>query len=150
MNDWAETVREAWAAKWATEYRAQTDGVQSLQANASTSLDLRNGAERSQTPKTVLDAYDYYSEEVEAADWGSVSAAIEKIQDQDVYAITVSTDGDDGWVELFDRAGQKLGAARTLEAWTTWGETDQIRAYTQSSELPEELQEKQNSDSATS
>lgn len=148
MSDWAETVRESWATKRANEYRSQD--VQSFQATPSVNLDLTNEEERSQIPKTVLDAYDYYFEEVEAADWGSVTASIEKIQDQDIYAVTVRTDGDDGWAELFDQEGQKLGAARTLEEQTAWGETDEIRAYTQSSEFPQELKEKQNSDSAAS
>jgi hypothetical protein len=145
MSEWAETVREIWTNRVANDYKAQADGAQSFQANPSITLNLTDEEERSMVPKPVLDAYDYYVEEVEAADWGSVTATIEKIQTQDVFAVTVSTDGSDGWVELFDHEGKKLGAARTLEAWTAWGETNEIRAYTQDSELPHELKAKQRS-----
>jgi hypothetical protein len=143
MSEWAETVREIWANKVATDYKA--DGTQSFVANPSIALNLTDEEERSRVPKSVLDAYDYYVEEVESADWGSVTATIEKIQSQDVFAVTVKTDGSDGWVELFDRDGKKLGAARTLEEWTSWGDTEQIRAFTQDSELPPELKAKQSS-----
>ncbi|MER3435812.1 MAG: hypothetical protein C4288_21125 [Leptolyngbya sp. ERB_1_1] len=143
MNDRAETIRQAWANQHAEAYKAQENGVQSFQASPSIRLDLSDEKNRSTIPQPILEAYDYYFDKVESADWGSVSASKEKIENQDVYAITVRTDGDDGWVELFDPAGQELGAARTLEEWTTWGETEAIRSYTENSAFPTELQAKQ-------
>jgi len=140
MSDWAETVREVWTNKRAEALKAQENGVQSLQASPGVSLDLKDEKVRSTLPQPVLEAYDYYFDTVESADWGSVSVSKEAIQNQDVFAVTVSTDGDDGWAELFDAKGQKLGAARTLSQWVNWGETDAIRAYTENSALPTELQ----------
>lgn len=139
----AEAIRQAWAEQRAQAYKAQETEVQSFQAHPSVRLDLSDKKVRSTIPQPVLEAYNYYYKQVESADWGAVVASEETIQNQAVYAITVSTDGDDGWVELFDRTGQNLGAARTLEEWTAWGDTAAIRAYTQNSAFPKELQVKQ-------
>ncbi len=140
MSDRADTIRQAWANKYAADYQAQENGVQSLQASPSLSLDMTDEKARSTIPQPVSEAYDYYFEKVEAADWGSVSVSQEKLQSQEVFAVTVNTDGNDGWVELFDRSGQELGAARTLDQWVAWGETAAIRAYTDdSTALPAEL-----------
>lgn len=140
MSDRFQTIRELWANQRAATYQAQETEIQSLQANPSSRLDLSDENVRSTLPHPVLEAYDYYSDQVEAADWGSVSIAQEKVQDQEIYAVTVNTDGDDGWAELFDAEGQKVGAARTLSERVAWGDTDTVRAYTQTSELPTELQ----------
>ncbi|MCU0551808.1 MAG: hypothetical protein MUC48_20905 [Leptolyngbya sp. Prado105] len=147
MSDWAETVREVWSNKVAYDYKAQAEDVQTFLANPAITLNLNDEEERSMIPQSVLDAYDYYVAEVEAADWGTVSATIEKIQNQEVLAITVTTDGSDGWVELFDLEGKQLGAARTLEEWTAWGNINEIRAFTQTSDLPQDLKAKQSSES---
>ena len=139
MSDPADTIRQAWANKRAADYQAQANGVQSLQASPSISLDLSDET-RSTLPRPVLEAYNYYFDKVESADWGSVSVSQEKIQSQDLFAVNVNTDGGDGWVELFDRSGENLGAARTLEQWTAWGDTAAIRAYTDdSAAFPAEL-----------
>ena len=143
MSDWAKTVREVWANKRAEDYKAQENGIQSFQASPSLTLDLTDEQARSNLPKPVLEAYNYYFNKVEAADWGSVVVSQEKIQNQDVFAVNVQTDGNDGWVELFDRAGQNLGAARTLEEWTAWGDTEAVRSYTENSAFPAELIAKQ-------
>lgn len=148
MSDRFQTIREIWANQRAAAYKAQENGVQSFQANPSVHFDLSDENVRSTIPKPVLDAYDYYFDQVAAADWGSVSVSQEKIQNQEVYAVTVNTDGDDGWAELFDAAGQELGAARTLCERVAWGETNAVRAYTQNSELPLELQAQQGEQNA--
>ncbi|MGG6265889.1 hypothetical protein ACQ4M3_18770 [Leptolyngbya sp. AN03gr2] len=140
MSDRAETIREIWANQRAAAYKTQDSEVQSFQANPSIALDVSDEKVRSTIPQPVLDAYNYYFDQVAAADWGSVSIAQEKIQNQEVYSVTVNTDGDDGWAELFDVQGQELGAARTLCEQVAWGDTNAVRSYTQNSALPSELQ----------
>ncbi|MBE9010783.1 hypothetical protein IQ250_11245 [Pseudanabaenaceae cyanobacterium LEGE 13415] len=143
-----QTIREIWANQHAAAYKAQDSEVQSLQANPSIALDLTDEKTRSTIPQPVLEAYNYYYDQVASADWGSVSVSQEKIQNQDVYAVTVSTDGDDGWAELFDATGQELGAARTLCDQVAWGDPTEVRSYTQNSALPLELQAKQDDQNA--
>ncbi|MBD2081822.1 hypothetical protein [Leptolyngbya sp. FACHB-17] len=140
MSDRAETIRELWANKRAATYKAEEAGVQSLQASSMMPIDLSDETVRSSLPRSVLEAYDYYFDQVESADWGSVSVSKEKIQNQDIFAVNVSTDGDDGWAELFDAQGQNLGAARTLLEQVAWGEPQAIRASTENADLPAELQ----------
>lgn len=138
MSDRVQTIRDIWANQHAQAYQAQDSEVQSFQANPSISLDLSDEKVRSTVPQPVLEAYDYYLNQI--SDWGSVSVAQEKIQNQDIYAVTVSTDGDDGWAELFDAEGQELGAARTLCEKVAWDDINTVRSYTKNSELPSELQ----------
>lgn len=140
MSDRLQTIRDIWANQRAQAYQTQDTEVQSLQANPAISLDLSDEKVRSTVPHPVLEAYDYYLNQI--SDWGSVSVAQEKIQNQDIYAVTVNTDGDDGWAELFDTAGQELGAARTLCEKVAWGDMNTVRSYTKNSELPSELQAK--------
>ncbi|GAP97485.1 hypothetical protein [Leptolyngbya sp. NIES-2104] len=140
MSDRLQTIRDSWANQHAQAYQAQETEVQSFQANPAMSLDLSDEKVRSTVPQSVLEAYDYYLNQI--SDWGSVAVAQEKIQNQDIYAVTVSTDGDDGWAELFDTEGQELGAARTLCEKVAWGEMNTVRSYTKNSELPSELQAK--------
>ncbi|MBW4442222.1 MAG: hypothetical protein KME10_13490 [Plectolyngbya sp. WJT66-NPBG17] len=84
MSDQAETIRQAWANQRAQAYKAEETGVQSFQANPSISLDLSDEKVRSTISQPVLEAYDYYYEQVESADWGSVAASKEQIQSQEV------------------------------------------------------------------
>lgn len=149
IDDRTATIRELWANKRAAAYQAEEASVQSLQASSAMPMDLSDETVRSTLPRSVLEAYDYYFDQVESADWGSVSVSKEKIQNQDVFAVNVSTDGDDGWAELFDAQGQEIGAARTLLERVAWGELQAIRASIGSSDLPAELQPKPETESNT-
>ncbi len=73
-------------------------------------------------PSSVRAAADFYLKRVEAEDWGSVGVYRVPTALMETYAVRVTTDGDDGWLEVFDLDGRFLGAGRTyieLIAWTT-------------------------------
>ena len=59
-------------------------------------------------PKPVQDAFKFYFKHVETEDWGSVSAYKANINGQAAYVVRTGTDGDDGYVEVFNFAGKRL------------------------------------------
>jgi hypothetical protein len=93
-------------------------------------------------PPTVRDAYAYYRGTVEAQDWGSVRLYRVPVGEQPVYAVRVTTDGDDGWLELYDEQGTELGVGRTYLELVAWGDRATIRAQVQSGEFPPELSDR--------
>ena len=86
-------------------------------------------------PDTFWEAYNFYKNTIEAADIGSVFGLRITIQGEDTLAVRVITDGSDGWLEVFDRLGNNLGAARTLGcrvppgSGIAWRATNVIREY---------------------
>jgi hypothetical protein len=97
--------------------------------------------ELDQCPRAVRDAFDFYLQEIEIDDWGSVR--VFRIPEPNFWLVCVSTDGDDGWVELFDDDGAPLGAARTYLELLAWEETETIRQQVFSGELPPDLIQRQ-------
>ena len=79
-------------------------------------------------PPSVHAAHDYYLNTVEKQDWGSVSLYKVPVGDQPIYAVRVTTDGDDGWLELYDAQGTELGVGRTYLELIAWGDRATIRA----------------------
>ncbi len=47
--------------------------------------------------------------------------------DVTTYAIVVSTDGSDGWIEVYDEQGREIGIGRTWMELIGWGNIDEIR-----------------------
>ena len=43
------------------------------------------------------------------------------------YAIRVTTDGNDGWIEIFNEPSESLGAARTYFEVMSWREPETLR-----------------------
>lgn len=89
-------------------------------------------------PKSYWKSYLFYYQNVEDADWGSVGGFQVCIEDTQVIVINVSTDGGDGYLEVFGLEGQILGASRHYSSWRhggriAWCEKDWIhsnlRAY---------------------
>lgn len=75
---------------------------------------LRDPAERSKVPKSVLEACDFYYQNVLEQDCGDVQAFRVPSRGEHTFAIRVTSDGGDGWLEVFDRRGELLGAADRL------------------------------------
>ena len=71
-------------------------------------------------PEPVKAAWDFYFEHVEAADWGIARLYEVPLQEQKVYAILTNTDGDDGWLELYNQQGENLGMGRTHLETVEW------------------------------
>ena len=91
-------------------------------------------------PETMLAAYDYYREHIVAKDLGSAYGVTLLVGEQITFGVVVTTDGDDGWLEVFDIEGQPLGVARTCLDKVLWGDCQQMRALVATSALPPELE----------
>ncbi|MBI5548653.1 MAG: hypothetical protein HY901_32630 [Deltaproteobacteria bacterium] len=71
-------------------------------------------------PKQVQEAFNFYFQNVETADWGSVSAYKANLKGEAVYAVRTGTDGDDGYIEVFNFAGKRI--ATGLEGYADDGQ----------------------------
>jgi hypothetical protein len=91
-------------------------------------------------PEPMLSAYDYYHGHIVAKDLGSVYGVTLLVGEQITFAIVVTTDGSDGWLEVYDIEGQLLGAARTCLDKLLWGDCERMRSLVSTAELPPELE----------
>ncbi len=101
---------------------------------------LSESENREGMPETMLTAYDYYREHIVAKDLGSAYGVTLLVGEQITFGVVVTTDGDDGWLEVFDIEGQQLGVARTCLDKVLWGDCQEMRALVSSSALPPELE----------
>lgn len=60
--------------------------------------------------------------------------------EQSLYVVYTTTDGDDGWVELYDKKGNALGFCRTFIELVEFGPKDFIRGFTENFGLPDDLE----------
>ena len=97
-------------------------------------------APTSALPPAVAQAYQFYVDAVEAADWGNVYLLHPTVQGRPCYLIYVTTDGDDGWLELYGLDGSFLGAARRYLELVSWGNRQTLRQQTATGEFPAALQ----------
>jgi hypothetical protein len=98
--------------------------------------------ERDRLPVEVREAYDFYWKHFEEADIGSARVYRVPADRKATYAVRVRTDGDDGYVEVYDGKGKFLAAGRTYLEVVAWGTREWLRAQVaQPSELPPELQD---------
>ena len=91
-------------------------------------------------PAAVTAAYEFYFAAVQAADWGNVYLIQSSVEGQLFYLIHVTTDGDDGWIELYGLDGSLLGAARRYLELVEWGDQASLRQQTNTGEFPTTLQ----------
>jgi hypothetical protein len=94
-------------------------------------------------PTAVQDAYSYYQRQVEAKDWGSVYLYAVPILSAQTYAVRTTTDGDDGWLEIYAADGALLGAARTYIELVAWDDVAALRAQTATGAFPPTLADRQ-------
>lgn len=90
-------------------------------------------------PRPVAQAYAFYVAAVERADWGNVYLLQPTVQGRPFYLIYVTTDGDDGWLELYRSDGSSLGAARRYLELVEWSDVATLRAQTGTGEYPAAL-----------
>jgi hypothetical protein len=83
--------------------------------------------ERTALPGEVREAAEYYYNRVEAEDWGSVRVYRVPTDHGETYAVRVTTDGDDGWIEVYDLKGHLLGAGRTYLERIAWAPREEVR-----------------------
>ena len=86
-------------------------------------------------PDAVKEAIRYYVEQIERNDIGSVQL----YKYAKAFIVSTSTDGDDGWVELYAKEGTALGYGRTFIEIVSWGEKDTIRKMTMDSSFPADM-----------
>jgi len=65
-------------------------------------------------PPGVQEAFRFYFDNVETRDWGGVGIfKLDDIAGETVYVVNTTTDGDDGFVEVFDGTGRRLATGQT-------------------------------------
>lgn len=99
-------------------------------------------------PESIQEAIWFYQESVEQADWGSVRLYQMPIADHlpphcAFVAVETSTDGDDGWVELYMPTGEALGFGRTYLELIYWGEKVPNRRYVRNGGFPKQADRRQ-------
>ncbi|NJO04235.1 MAG: hypothetical protein HC876_01115 [Chloroflexaceae bacterium] len=87
-------------------------------------------------PEPVWAAYALYDRYVQRESWGAVQLLQVPTEVADTFAVYVTTDGDDGWLEVYDVRGQLLGAGRTYIELVYWGDVKEIRAQLDTRTLP--------------
>lgn len=80
-----------------------------------------------QYPEKFVKSYRFYSQNVGEADFGCVWNFIVTIDRQRIFTTHVTTDGSDGWLEIYDAGGNNLAAARTNCNKIAWRSLDWIR-----------------------
>jgi hypothetical protein len=85
-------------------------------------------AEHDKLPAPVRDAFQFYWDRFEKEDIGFVRAYEVTAGSKQTYAVRVKTDGDDGWLEIYDENGEFLAAGRTYIELVWWGPRDHIRS----------------------
>lgn len=88
-------------------------------------------------PPTVRGANQFHVRTVLEGDWGSPSVYQWKMDNKPLYVVLCTTDGSDGWVELYHGDGAALGHAHTNDYAATWGSKGKARlkVFGDSSEL---------------
>lgn len=103
-------------------------------------LDIHRNPELLQNlPESVKASYAYYS----GRDIGWLRVCQVEYENDVTYAVLLSTDGDDGWLEIYDQHGKEIGVGRTYIELIGWGKVDEIRAQVQDFSFPRSLQDKE-------
>jgi hypothetical protein len=98
--------------------------------------------EPAKLPDGARAAYAYYKKHVMDEDWGTVRAYRISVAETVTFAIRVTTDGDDGWLEVYDENGALVGAGRTYIELVAWHTPEQIRGLIAGRNLPPGLDPK--------
>ncbi|MEO1210965.1 MAG: hypothetical protein AAFX78_15685 [Cyanobacteria bacterium J06638_20] len=147
MSDWATKVCDRIATTmqdyWKERYRAYLEDT----AMDATPMPLAAMTATIPTtatlPDAVQDAYQYYQENVAERDRGTVDLEPLTFENGLVYAVRAATDGDDGWLELYDASGALLRTGRTYIELVAWGDRDEIRSEVHTGDYPANLDRNQ-------
>lgn len=122
---------------WSDRYREYRDGRETDTRILESYRMSRDATSTLAAP--IQEAFDYYYREVEANDWGSVAIYLNFLYDRYVLVVLTTTDGEDGWVELYSEDGEEIGVGRLYIELIGWGDRDMIRAMTRTGEFPPDL-----------
>lgn len=134
--DFEQKLREYWVRRYCSYVNQQELQERFLQSY------LIDRSQLSQLPASVQEANQYYYEHVEQRDFGVVRLHKAPINGQEVYVVYVTTDGDDGWVELYSLEGTQLAIGRLYLELVGWGTKKTIRSETQSGKFPYSLSDR--------
>ncbi len=131
MRSWyTEQLRSFWAAR----FQSYLDGSDPDNKRYPREKELGDAAVKvdrkkkwTALPRPVREAAEYYYNRVEAEDWGSVRVYRVPTDHGETYAVRVTTDGDDGWIEVYDLQGHLLGAGRTYIELIAWAPREEVR-----------------------
>ena len=99
----------------------KSSGEGKLVANLGQQVELND------LPNNVKQAYSFYKENVEDADFGSVK--VEQVSiNIPVYAVYVTTDGDDSYLEIYTQTGEQMACGKQVSEKLTWSNQATIRA----------------------
>lgn len=90
-------------------------------------------------PESVQEAYRFYDRGVMQRDFGGVRVHGWTVDGAKLYVVRCTTDGSDGWVELYDADGTALGYARTDWDWPAWKARGPVRRCVFDGEVDPEL-----------
>jgi hypothetical protein len=141
------SIQQAYAAQLRQFYREAASAAQAPNLTMGQSWplahcalpSLRQPEHRAGLPAALLEAHDFYVQQIAAQDLGSVHGVTLRVGEQMTFAIAVTTDGDDGWLEIYARDGTLLAAGRSYLDQVLWAERDEVRAWTQTAALPPAL-----------
>ncbi len=80
-------------------------------------------------PSNVKKAYNFYYKKVEEADFGTVRIYKISIDNVPVYAVTVVTDGDDGYLEIYSHQDEEIACGMNDSEVIVWGDQGTTREY---------------------
>jgi hypothetical protein len=147
MSDWATKVCDRIATTmhtyWKERYRAYLEETEMDATPTPLTAMTATTPTTATLPNAVQAAYQYYQENVAERDRGTVELETLTLEDDLVYAVRAATDGDDGWLELYDASGSLLRAGRTYIELVAWGDRDEIRAAVHTGDYPATLDRNQ-------
>lgn len=122
-----ETLLRHWLARSYEAYKAGEEWLPEYRFHEA-EQDVRGQIDRFPVP--IQTAFRYYLEHVENADFGNVRLRQVPTLPVPTIAVRVTTDGDDGWLEIYTLDGQRIGVGRTYLELVGWGATAPIRTQT--------------------
>jgi hypothetical protein len=127
-----QSLREYWQERYAAHQKGTSSRARFLEGHY---LKAPTGLNAS-----IHDAYGYYIQHVRDQDWGNAHLIHLWIGETEVYAVHVTTEGDDGWIEVFTAEGELAGAARRYMELLAWEDSSEgIRERVQNGSFPPAL-----------
>jgi hypothetical protein len=124
---------------WLKVYRAYLKGEDMYEDEGfleKESFDFYRTPEKiNELPESVIAAYNYYRED----SIGYVRVCEIPCDGFLTYALCGLTDGDDGWLEIYDASGYEIAAGRTYLELISWCKIEEIRKQARTSEFPPDL-----------
>lgn len=102
--------------------RKNSDGEQDFVSDLGTDVDVN------ELPNNVKQAYDFYKENVEDADFGCARVYSIPVDNVPVYAVAVITDGDDGYLEIYSKSGEEIACGKNDCDTINWSDKATTRA----------------------